>query len=308
MSYHCYTTKNKRDYQEDRYVIKIIDNEINTNENDYPLLDNHNITVLGVFDGHGGPYISNEVSITLPPYFYKVVLDTDNEPKPTKSYNKYILSIFNMIQNNLSSKISASTAQGTTVCLVLLYKFKEKNYITTINVGDSRSIACSQTLIAHTLTKDHKPDNIIEETRIINSGGTVSHPDIGSGSVARVNDILAVARSLGDFDTKQSIEHKPDIFHYINNNKFIVIATDGLWDVMSSENVCDFIIKEIIQNIDAIKISKTTKDIKDNIAKKLANHASLLGSEDNITIIIYFCEINEFDYKKYLNTKHHTNI
>lgn len=317
MSSHSYTTKNKRDYQEDRYVIhKSVSIDKNKqskpeslNKNtEYPLLDNHDITVLAIFDGHGGPHISQDVSTILPPYFYKVLLDQDNVPRPTKMYNKYIVSVFNMIQNHLSSKVAASTSEGTTACILLLYKYKEKDYITAINVGDSRAIACKQTLISQGLTKDHKPDNIVEELRIIKNGGSVTHPDSGSSSVARVDGVLAVARSLGDFDTKKSIEYKPDVFHYVNDYKFVIVASDGLWDVMNSDLACDFVMREIMTNIESIKLTKTTRDTVDNIAKKLANKATEMGSEDNISIIIYFFETNDHAYTKYLEANNYTNI
>lgn len=61
------------------------------------------------------------------------------------------------------------------------------------NAGDSRSVMCEKGN-AVDLSKDHKPDNPGERSRIVKSGGEVIE--------GRVNGMLALSRAFGDFDYK----------------------------------------------------------------------------------------------------------
>lgn len=286
---HYYTTQGKRPYQEDVAIIKLNYNktDLTGTVTEAENFNRHNLDLLMICDGHGGSQISNDVAKTLPPYFYKNAMIDDNTPKPTQKYNEYIISVFETIQKELNAKNNKSTDQGTTVCMCLIYEYKNKKYITSIWVGDSRAIACDQNLIARALTLDHKPDAPREYYRILQAGGKVE-----MDGVPRVNGILAVSRSIGDFDNKIGIEHRPDILHIPCEHKFIVIASDGLWDVMNNQQVVDFVLHQLFA-MDPKKtpvIENKLKKDKGNIANLLADEAMRMGSEDNITIIIYFME------------------
>jgi serine/threonine protein phosphatase PrpC len=65
-------------------------------------------------------------------------------------------------------------------------------------------------------------------------------------------------------------------FYECKKDKFIIMASDGLWDVLSNQDVVDFILFEL------------AKKTKSSIAKKLVKHAFDKGSQDNITVIIIF--------------------
>jgi serine/threonine protein phosphatase PrpC len=300
MILHTYTTQGKRNYQEDAYFVKL---NINKNISSYNNITSEtinlnrlNIDLFGVFDGHGGSDISKKLCKILPEYFYKQNIISDNIPKPTHKYNQYIISTFNEIQNIFNNIEKKSTNQGSTVCICIIYLYNNKKYITTFWVGDSRAIACNQNLIAVSLTLDHKPDNILEKRRIESLGGIITYE---KHDVPRINNIIAVSRSLGDFDQKKFVDHIPEILHNICNYKFIVVATDGLWDVMSNQMVIDFIINEILTN-PVILINNHNNKSELNIAYKLAQYAIKLGSNDNITIIIYFIENKIDNYNIYL--------
>ncbi len=296
MIYHLYTTQGNRPYQEDVYIIKnYLSNDLSLTETEN--FSRLNVDLFGVFDGHGGGEISKAVSKTLPQYFYKQNMMNDNCPKPISKYTNYIVSTFDNLQNDLNAKHSKSTLQGTTVCLCLVYDFKGKKYITAMWTGDSRAIACNQKLIAESLTLDHKPDMPLERFRIQKLGGEITFE---KNDVPRINGVLAVSRALGDFDQKKYVEHKPDVNHYYCDYKFIVVATDGLWDVMDNQTVCNIIYENIINNPKILECNKTKKS-DTNIATKLADKAIELGSDDNITIIIYFLDTNINDYIKYIN-------
>lgn len=94
----------------------------------------------------------------------------------------------------------------------------------------------------------------------------------------RVAGILATSRALGDFPLKDRnlVIAKPDILTFDLANmkpKFLIMATDGLWDCFSNEDAVAF-----VKNL-------SPKD-KHNSAKKLALQAHKNGSMDNITVLI----------------------
>ena len=111
------------------------------------------------------------------------------------------------------------------------------------NVGDSRSIACYGGQV-ETLSNDHKPSNESEAKRIVAAGGWVEFN--------RVNGNLALSRALGDFvfkrNEKKSAEEQivtayPDVIvkDIREDLEFIILACDGIWDVMTNEEVVQFV-------------------------------------------------------------------
>jgi serine/threonine protein phosphatase PrpC len=90
-------------------------------------------------------------------------------------------------------------------------------------------------------TVDHKPDHPLEKLRIEAAGGRVTRQ-----YPPRVDGILAVSRALADFDFKKSETAKPadqkvtcmpDVYEIsgLKVGSLIILACDGVWDVMSSE-------------------------------------------------------------------------
>lgn len=156
---------------------------------------------------------------------------------------------------------------------------KDDNYyIDIINLGDSRCIICRDNF-AIPLSKDHKPHYFEEKNRIQRLGGEIYF----DGYEYRIKD-LSVSRTFGDIDTEPYITHTPDIHRYRleKNDQFVVLACDGLWDVLSNQEVTDFILTEGY-DADSTRINKSV-----NIAKKLGEYAIEKGSTDNITIIIIY--------------------
>lgn len=115
------------------------------------------------------------------------------------------------------------------------------------NAGDSRAIACINGEV-EVLSLDHKPNNFIESKRISEAGGWVEFN--------RVNGNLALSRALGDFIFKKNSKKKaeeqivtayPDVeMREITEDwDFLVLACDGIWDVLSNEEVIQFCRKRI---------------------------------------------------------------
>ena len=100
----------------------------------------------------------------------------------------------------------------------------------------------------------------------------------------RISD-LSVSRAFGDIDAGPCVTHTPDIFQYRleKSDKFLVLACDGLWDVLNNNDAVNFILNNCYDNTLTKRINK-----KQDIAQQLAEHALRKGSTDNITIVIVF--------------------
>ncbi|CAN0916343.1 Probable protein phosphatase 2C 6 [Linum grandiflorum] len=134
---------------------------------------------------------------------------------------------------------------GTTAVTVI----KQGQDLVIANVGDSRAVLATRdtnnTLIAVQLTEDLKPSLPREAERIKMCKGRVfalpSEPDVARIWLPNNNSPgLAMARAFGDFCLKDfGLISVPEIsYHRITEkDEFVVLATDGVWDVMSNDEV-----------------------------------------------------------------------
>src|SRR6218665_190346 len=204
---------------------------------------------FAVFDGHAGARISGYCSEKL---LDAIVSNEDFrandasdekllEPVPDKvrlGIRTGFLRLDDHIRP-LPETVSGEDKSGTTAVCVLI----SPRHLFFANCGDSRTVLSRGGQVAF-CTQDHKPINPIEKERIQNAGGSVM--------IQRVNGSLAVSRALGDFEYKnvqgkgqceQLVSPEPEIFIEERSDKdeFIVLACDGIWDVMTNEELCDFV-------------------------------------------------------------------
>lgn len=234
-----------------------------------------NKQLWGVFDGHGGKYVSDAVSKTLPGLIFKHLNKEKDIGKAIRA--AYVDMDYNVLYKKwLSNK---QTTSGSTAAVVL----KINNDLYFINLGDSRSLLMEGNKIIKA-TDDHKPDDIKEKTRIQNNGGKVTF-----SGVPRVNGNLATSRAFGDFGMsnlktsdsgaylgrKALVSMIPDIFKITlkpGRKYTLVLACDGLWDVYSNQEVAN-----IIYNSGVSK--KTTQSLVYNAINKRK-------STDNVSLMI----------------------
>jgi len=198
---------------------------------------------------------------------------------------------------------SGQDQSGSTSVMTLV----TPKHIICANTGDSRAVL-SRDGVAVALSFDHKPFNPEEKDRIENAGGTVKFN--------RVNGDLAVSRALGDFvykrcDTagpkQQAVTAFPEMIAETRDSgkeEFIVLACDGIWDVMSSQEVVDKV-RELIRNgrperpaeesMGAAEQSgeqETPQPPKPRpwdlgaVCEELIDHCLKLGSRDNMSVVI----------------------
>ena len=152
-----------------------------------------------------------------------------------------------------------------------MYKYQDELHFNTVNLGDSRLVVVYKSGHTKQITTDHKPEDIIEKRRIEKIGGEIYKDSEG---VFRVGQ-LSLARAFGDGDNAPYISQVPDVYYnkITNNTKYIVMACDGLWDVVDN--------KDLSSLIDGYK-----KENSKNVAANLAQEALKKGSYDNVSIIV----------------------
>ena len=234
----------------------------------------NNINIFGVFDGHGGKIVSKYIKETLPNYFIKKF--SENIFTKSEKYSKYVNKVFEVTQSKLIAEHPrAATYSGSTSCIIIHCSDKDskKAFLWIMNVGDSRGVLANKNGLAFQLSKDHKPNTPDEKSRIEGLGGKIVY----DGVDWRVKD-LSLSRSFGDLECTPYVTHLPQLFRYklAADDKFVILACDGLWDVVSNQDAVDFV-QELWK-----------KNFKGNYSKALCEYSLAKGSLDNVTVIIYF--------------------
>lgn len=141
----------------------------------------------------------------------------------------------------------------------------------TANVGDARIVLCRNGK-ALRLSYDHKGSDENEGKRIANAGGLILNN--------RVNGVLAVTRALGDAYLKDLVTGHPYTTETVvqaDQDEFLILACDGLWDVCTDQEAVD-----LIRNV---------KDSQE-ASKILVDHALSRFSTDNLTCMVVRFDAN----------------
>ena len=247
-------------------------------------INNDSYFFIGVCDGHGeqGEQISNFVSNKLPDYINSLS-------------NEAIISNFKKINNEIYSFSDInSDMSGTTVVSIIITPEK----LISINLGDSRLALFKHDngiYYSKNLSREHKPCEPDESHRIITSGGIIkkcydekTKKYFGPERVWLKNKEepgLAMTRSLGDKTAHNiGVIDEPEIkkFFYDGSEKFIVIASDGLWEYINSEQ-CINIVKKFYEE------EKEPKEAALELTKEAFKRWKRKGVViDDITIIVIF--------------------
>eukprot|EP00391_Amoebophrya_sp_Ameob2_P010483 CAMPEP_0178993800 /NCGR_PEP_ID=MMETSP0795-20121207/6910_1 /TAXON_ID=88552 /ORGANISM="Amoebophrya sp., Strain Ameob2" /LENGTH=597 /DNA_ID=CAMNT_0020685911 /DNA_START=541 /DNA_END=2334 /DNA_ORIENTATION=+ len=164
------------------------------------------------------------------------------------------------------------------------------------NAGDSRCVVCQNGGIAKPLSEDHKPDQQRETSRINAAGGRVEvcKPFNAGGRVHhRVNGNLNLSRAIGDLEYKQRADlapeeqiicSTPDVVTYEiqPGDEFLVLACDGVWDMMSNQQCCDFVRQRLQKSI---PLKKICEDLLDSCLADDPRKQGGLGG-DNCTVLV----------------------
>jgi protein phosphatase 1B len=243
------------------------------------LPDAPDMAFFAVFDGHGGDLVANmSKDKLLPAVFRTEALRSGNrEPADLAEGLKDGLFELDRELRSFPSLKSGSDRSGSTATTA----FVTPSHIIIGNCGDSRSVLVSGGKVVFA-SEDHKPTNESERRRIMDAGG---HVQIG-----RVCGNLAVSRSLGDFTFKdtphlpenaQKVSAEADItvLKRSDDDEFLLLACDGIWDVASCDHARDFITEHLKAGVSA-----------GEICERLLDSCLQKQSKDNMTAVLVLFE------------------
>ncbi|XP_062222861.1 probable protein phosphatase 2C 21 isoform X2 [Phragmites australis] len=259
---------------------------------------------FGVYDGHGGA----EVALYCARQFHnELVNDPNYQNNPANAMRSVFFRMDDLIQQSnewrelvnprgdggfipcLKTGVCANVwpfnqeqaPEGSTACVVLI----KDNQIIVGNAGDSRCVLSSNGQ-ATDLSTDHKPNRSYESPRIERAGGHIVENKLrGLGWVALNGHLLPISRAIGDSifkqnenfpPEKQMVTCNPDIrtVDIDDNTKFLVIASDGIWNILSSQLVVNHVHR-------CLRSGQTDLCV---ICEELIGRC--LPSNDNMTVIL----------------------
>ncbi|XP_003747764.1 probable protein phosphatase 2C T23F11.1 [Galendromus occidentalis] len=255
------------------------------------LPDDHDAAFFAVYDGHGGAKVAKYASCHV---HRKIIA------QPTYQGGNYVEAIqqafLEVDQDMLNDDVMKEELAGSTGVVVLIKRDDPKilGNIYCGNIGDSRAVACVAGRTVP-LSFDHKPSNKEEAKRINAAGGWVD--------LNRVNGNLALSRAFGDFVFKKN-EKKPAHEQIVTafpdvtvepltpDHEFVVLACDGIWDVMSNEEVVRFIRVRLAERMEPEIICEEL------MTRCLAPDTSMggLGCDNMTVVLVCFLNGRSFDH------------
>jgi len=204
---------------------------------------------VGVVDGHGmqGKEVSAFLRNKLGPKTWQAVAGSDGNGEVEGVLRKK----FSEVSEELRRSGIEVTESGSTAVTAL----KKGNNLYVANVGDSRCVMARDSgngrLEAVAMSDDHKPDRKDEKERILRNRGAVEPIRAFNGRMMgparvwtkkQVAGGLAVSRAFGDTAMASvGVVPEPEIKKatLTNNDKFVVLASDGVWEYLNNQQVVD---------------------------------------------------------------------
>ena len=266
------------------------------------LAQNHQF--YGVFDGHSGnlasKYVASELYKRLVDRMEDLDVDIERGHDWVEEVTDEMVHAFEEVHEGVLKAIQlypgeAMSKSGTTATAL----FVTEEAVIVAAIGDSRAVLSigasynsTHQARARQLTIDHTASNEYERLRVEKLGGYISP----AGGTLRVNGTLVLTRSIGDPHLAKFLSRRPDVVAMTKSDLrkeceqeesnempcFIVLASDGLWDVMSNQESIDMV-EEIIRNS---KLSGRDGGAFQEAAEILTEEAYVRGSTDNIGVCV----------------------
>ena len=218
---------------------------------------------LSVCDGHGveGHFVSSFIKQILPVDLSQNLQDK-NILKDTELVHEIITGTFLLANEKLIENENINSTFSGSTCVSVIYTPER---LICPNIGDSRAVIGrynkeNKKYIPIELTRDHKPTEEDEAKRIFENDGRIQ-PFIDEGEFigpqrvwVKEDDVpgLAMTRSFGDrVAATVGVISEPEIkeWEFMENDKFMIIASDGVWEFISNEE-CMNIIGEFYEKDD----------------------------------------------------------
>ncbi|XVF48706.1 hypothetical protein PTKIN_Ptkin03bG0211300 [Pterospermum kingtungense] len=251
--------------------------------------------LFGVYDGHGGSQVANYCRERL---HYALVEEIEfvkecwSNASMTDGcqelWKKAFTNCFAKVDAEVGGQASQEPVAPETVGSTSVVALICSSHIIVANCGDSRAVLC-RGKEPMALSVDHKPNREDEYERIEAAGGKVIQ-----WNGHRVFGVLAMSRSIGDRYLKPWIIPEPEVMFVprVKEDECLILASDGLWDVMTNEEACDLARRRILQwhkkngTTLASERGETIDPAAQSAAEYLSNRALQKGSKDNITVVV----------------------
>ncbi|KAL8242099.1 hypothetical protein R6Q59_012401 [Mikania micrantha] len=217
----------------------------------------------GVFDGHGG----TDAAFYVRKNILKFIIEDSQFPGCVK---KAIRNAYIKADQAFAENSAVDISSGTTALTTLVFG----RTMIVANAGDCRAVLGKRGR-AIELSNDHKPNSTSERRRIEQLGGVIYN--------GYLNGQLSVARALGDWHMKGpkgsvcllSAEPELQEIMLMEDDEFLIMGCDGLWDVMSSQCAVTIARKELMIHNDPERCSQ-----------ELVREALKRCTRDNLTVIV----------------------
>jgi protein phosphatase 1B len=240
------------------------------------------LSIFGVFDGHGGQrvaqYVADNLCAELRSQDALRVGASPGGHSGAAAVGRALRAAFLALDARMASLpvfASQEDHSGSTAVTTVI----TPSHFVVANCGDSRLlIAGGPGAQVRFASVDHKPTSPSEQARIEAAGGTVVF--------RRVNGDLAVSRALGDFlykankqlpDVEQQVSAEPEItcVERKPDDMFVLVACDGIWDVLSNEQASEFVLAKMQLGFPLTAVCEA-----------LIDHCLELGSKDNMSVVL----------------------
>lgn len=226
-----------------------------------------------VFDGHAGIEAAQQATEVFPAELSAIIKKTEKKAKAKAAKDDYSEELHYAFIST-DGLMSAHQYMGCTATAVFFWMEKDKKkFVQVANVGDSTAYLHRGGNEVECLSEDHKLENLYERERVQASGIFLNEGQTRLGGIG-------VTRALGDHFAKDSAcgllgaPYVSDSVLLMEDDDYLIVASDGLWDVCSPEKAF-----EMISNKPELGCAEH--------AKRLMKHAlSFKDCKDNVTIIV----------------------
>lgn len=205
-----------------------------------PSFTSHGFHYFGVFDGHG----CSHVAMMCKERLHEIVNEEIRSGSESFTWKSMMENGFARMDDEVHRRSRSEytyacrcelrtphcDAVGSTAVIAVI----TRDRIVVSNCGDSRAVLC-RSGFAIPLSCDHKPDRPDELLRVQARGGRVIYWD-----GPRVLGVLAMSRAIGDNYLKPFVISEPEVTvtERSDEDECLILASDGLWDVVSNETAC----------------------------------------------------------------------
>ncbi|KAL1531982.1 protein-serine/threonine phosphatase [Salvia divinorum] len=228
---------------------------------------------FGVYDGHGGWLVARDCSERLHKLLAEIV---EADAGEEIAWERVMAAGFRKMDEEVNKSGASVASTGSTAVVAVV----GEEEVVVANCGDSRAVL-SRGGVAVQISDDHKPDRPDELERIEGCGGRVIN-----WNGVRVWGVLATSRSIGDKYLKPYVITDPEVkvLSRTKLDEFLILGSDGLWDVISNEMACRVVRSCLEGRIRRSSGPDYTRAME--AAAVLVELAMARGSCDNISVVV----------------------